>query len=296
MHGDANGHPRDGDRERSCQRGELQRRLSGWLDVPLTILAFVTLGLLILELVGNLSPSWAARVSQTQTAIWAVFVAAFLVELVLAPSKLTYLRSNWLTAVAIALPALRSIRILRAARALRGLSLVRILTTVNRGSRELGTIVQRGQFGYVLALTGVVTVTAAAGAYYFERTEPAANILTPGDAFWWAVTIVTTVNSPYETITLEGRVIALLLRVFGLAISGYLTAIIAAYLIGAREPAPETSRAAADELRELRLQVARLQGVVERRAAVAPPERRADPTPPAADASGWASPRGGPSA
>ncbi len=266
--------------ESGAQRGELQRRLSDWLDLPLTILAFVMLGLLVLELVGDLSPTWAARVSQTQTAIWAAFVAVFLVELALAPSKRAYLRNNWLTAVSVALPALRSIRVLRAARALRGLSLVRILTTVNRGSRALGNIVQRGRFDYVLALTGVVTVTSGAGAYYFERTEPSANIRTPGDAFWWAATIVTTVNSPYETITLEGRVIALLLRVFGLAISGYLTAIIAAYLIGAKESAPEASGATADALRELRLQVARLQNVIEQRASEDSPERRADGTPP----------------
>ena len=279
MHGEANDRTRDDGGERRTQRDELQQRLSGWFDVPLTILAFVMLGLLVLDLVGDLSPNWAARVSQGQTAIWAVFVAAFLVELALAPSKLTYLRNNWLTAVSIALPALRSIRILRAARALRGLSLVRILTTVNRGSRALGNIVQRGRFGYVLTLTGVVTVTSAAGAYYFERTEPAANILTPGDALWWSATIVTTVNSPYETITLEGRVIALLLRVFGLAISGYLTAIIAAYLIGAKEPASEASGATADEIRELRLQVARLHDIIEQRAAGAAPDRRADPPP-----------------
>ena len=259
--------------EAKQERGELQERISNWLDTPLTILSFVMLGLLVVELTADLSPVWAARVSQTQMAIWVVFVAAFLIELLVAPSKIAYLQKNWLTAVSVALPALRSVRILRAARALRGLSLVRILTTVNRGTRALGHVVQRGRFGYVLALTGVVVVTSAAGAYYFERTEPQANILTLGDALWWSAAIVTTINSPYETVTLEGRIVALLLRVFALAISGYLTAIIAVYLIGGQrlaEPA-EVNQA---ELRALREHVARLERLLERQ--IAEQRREAD--------------------
>lgn len=259
------------------EREELQERISRWLDAPLNLLAFVMLGLLILDLTGDLSPYWAGRIELDQTAIWAIFVAAFLLELGLAPSKVAYLKKNWLTAISVALPALRSVRALRAARALRGLRLVRIATTLNRGTRALGRIAHRGQLGYVVLLTLVITVTSAAGAYYFERTEPNANILTAADAFWWAATIVTTINSPYETVTFEGRVIALLLRVFALSISGYLTAIIAAYLIGDKQAA-ETDQAETDqiELRQLRLDVARLQTLIERRLADGrpPPDER----------------------
>ncbi len=246
------------------ERRELQERLADWLDVPLSVLALVMLGLLILEFTVPLSPGWARRVGQAQTVIWVVFLATFLLELGLAPSKLDYLKKNWLTAIAVALPALRTVRLLRVARALRGISLVRIVTTLNRGSRALGHVVQRGQFGYVLLLTLLVTTTAAAGAYYLERDEPSANITTPGDALWWAVTLVTTVNSPFETVTLEGRVIALFLRIFGLAVSGYLTAIIAVYLLGNRA-APDDAEATQTELRQLRLQLTRLARVLEGR-------------------------------
>ena len=245
------------------ERGEFLGRISDWLDLPLTILAFVMLGLLILELTVPLSPDWARRVAQAQTAIWVIFVAAFLFELALAPSKIEYLKKNWLTAISVALPALRTVRLLRFARALRGLSLVRIVTTLNRGTRALENVLHKGQFGYVLILALVISVTAAAGAYYFERSEPSANIQTFGDALWWSVTIITTINSPYETITFEGRVIALLLRIFALAISGYLTAIIAVYLLGGNE---HSELAATDEpeQRRLRLEVARLRSLLER--------------------------------
>jgi voltage-gated potassium channel len=170
------------------ERGELEERLSGWADMPLAVLALIMLGLLLLELAVPLSPSWATRVAQAQTAIWVIFAAAFVIEFVLAPSKVRYLKKNWLTALSVVLPPLRSVRLLRAARALRGLSLVRIVTTLNRGTKVLGHVAHRGQFGYVLLLTLVVTVTSAAAAYYFERAEPGANIQTLGDALWWGAT------------------------------------------------------------------------------------------------------------
>lgn len=59
-------------------RQELQERIADWLDVPLSVLALVMLGLLILELTVPLSPAWAGRVTQAQTAIWAIFVAVFM--------------------------------------------------------------------------------------------------------------------------------------------------------------------------------------------------------------------------
>jgi voltage-gated potassium channel len=138
-----------------------------------------------------------------------------------------------------------------------------MMTALDRGTRALGQIARRGQLGYVLLLTVVVTATAAAGAYYLERDEPGASIGTPVDALWWAATIVTTINSPLETVTFEGRVIGLLLRVFALAISGYLTATIAVYLLG--RPQSTAEQAEASELAELRREVRRLGALLERR-------------------------------
>ena len=259
----------DEDRERvqwdtRRQRRELVRRVSAWLDLPLALLALAMLGLLLAELALPLSPAWARRVGQTETAIWVVFAAAFVLELVLAPSKAEYLKKNWLTALAVALPALRVVRLLRVAHALRGMSLLRLLTTLNRGTRAIGHVARRGQFGYVILLTAIVTATAAAGAYYLERDEPGANIQTPGDAVWWAATLVTTMNSPYETVTFEGRVVGFLLRVFALGVSGYVTAVIAVYLLGAPRQEKEI-KADQAEIRELHREIARLEALIERR-------------------------------
>ena len=74
-------------RQSQQQRWELLQRLSCWLDAPLTALALVMLALMVAELALPLSPAWARRVSQAETAIWVVFVVDFLLELTLAPTK-----------------------------------------------------------------------------------------------------------------------------------------------------------------------------------------------------------------
>ncbi|MDQ3809601.1 MAG: ion transporter [Chloroflexota bacterium] len=214
------------------ERLELQERLAAWLDVPLTALAFIMLGLLVAQFLLPLSPSWQTHVDQAQTAIWAIFAVDFAFELLLAPSKVRYLKQNWLTAVSVLLPAFRTLRVVRVARALRGVSLLRLLTTLNRGGRALEHVARRGQLGYVLGLTLLVTAGGAAGVYFFESGEPDALIHTPGDALWWAATLITTVNSPLAVVTLEGRLVAMLLRVYALAVSGYITAVIAVQLFG----------------------------------------------------------------
>lgn len=260
-----------------AERYELLDRLDDWLDGPLTLLAGVMLGLLVVDFAANLPPTWEHRVQQAETAIWAIFIADFLLEFTIAPSKLAYLRRNWLTVISLALPAFRAVRILRIARAVRGLSLVRVVTTFNRGTRALSDIVERGRFSYVVGLTIAVIVVAAASAYYFEVGEPGATIQSFGDALWWSSTLVTTMNSPLYVVTVEGRFIGLVVRVFALALSGYLTAILAVAWIGAQPAAPSKlpDPALAEELRRLRQEVARLRSLLEEQPTPASPNRHA---------------------
>src|SRR3954468_13031699 len=112
----------------NIERGRLLRQLAAALDRPMTALAFVWLGLLVLDLTRGLT-GWLAALNNL---IWGLFVAHFALEFALAPDKGRYLRKSWLTAVALLLPALRVLRVfrafraLRAARAVRGAGLARI--------------------------------------------------------------------------------------------------------------------------------------------------------------------------
>lgn len=215
---------------------EVREQVTAVADVALSALALVMLALLLVEFAG-LAPEWSQEIVVAQTGIWALFILAFVVELYLAPSRVTYLRTHWLVLLSLALPFLRlfrlfrAFRILRATRAVRTIALGRLLTALNRARGALARFIQFSQFVYLVALTVAVTLGAAAGALLLERGAPASSIQGFGDALWWAATLVTTVNADVEATTAEGRVLAVLLRLFGVSVIGYLTARLAAFLL-----------------------------------------------------------------
>lgn len=155
------------------QRQSLLRRISALLDAPMTILSFVWIGLMIVEFTGELSPS----LEVLNYGIWGLFVLHFALEFWIAPDKFRYLRKHWLTALSLALPAIRvlrtfrALRLLRAARLSRGVRLVRWLTSVNRGMKATQQAMQRRGLSYVLALTALIAFGGAAGIYHFENPQ-----------------------------------------------------------------------------------------------------------------------------
>src|SRR5688500_499601 len=125
-----------GEEKLHSERWELLNHINNLTDKPMIALAFVWLGLLILELTHGLSP----MLRVLSNIIWALFVLDFVIEFVIAPKKGEYLRHNWLTALSLALPALGVLRIFRvfqAARAIRTFSMLRTVSGLNRGARAM---------------------------------------------------------------------------------------------------------------------------------------------------------------
>ncbi|HYC50570.1 MAG TPA: ion transporter [Gemmatimonadaceae bacterium] len=214
------------------ERWRLLRQLHSWVERPMFVLAFVWLALFVIEVLYQLSPAQRFL----GTLIWALFVADFALELTIAPAKLRYLKTNWLTALALLVPALRlfrfarALRFLRVARASRSLRLLRIVSSLNRGMRALSRSMSRRGFGYVLALTLIVLVAGAAGMFAFERD---AGVLTNfSTALWWTAMILTTMGSDYWPQTGEGRILCVLLALYAFAVFGYVTAALASFFIG----------------------------------------------------------------
>ena len=234
------------DRQLNAQRWRLLRQLSAALDKPMTVLAFVWLVLLVIDLTQELS----GFLLTAHYVIWGVFALHFALEFLIAPHKWQYIRRNWLTVIALALPALRVVRVfrafrvLRAARAARGVSLVRLLTSLNRGIRAIRHTLQRRGVGYVAALTLLVTFSGAAAMYSFERPESlradglidaaAGNfgLHSYGESLWWTAMMMTTMGTEYWPRTVEGRILCFFLALYAFAIFGYITATIASYFLG----------------------------------------------------------------
>lgn len=177
--------------------------------------------------------------------IWGIFLIDFLLEFSIAPAKRQYLRTHWLTAVSLVLPAFRILRLasilraLRAARIVRGIGMLRLLTSINRGLASLSATAARRGVGYGAAATALILVVGSAGMAYFESTAALTSAGAPTPTPARSATTARpsggpptmTTGAPRESFTGEGRLLRWLLSLVGLAIFGYLTAALASHFI-----------------------------------------------------------------
>ncbi len=248
---------------RTGTRWRLLGELEDWLQTPMLVLSVIWLAIVVVELAGHSSN----LLLFIGTAIWLVFIGEFLLRFALAPQKREFLQRNWLTILALLVPALRLFRalaVLRAARVLRGARLLRVVGTINRSMNALRRTLRRRGFGYVLGLTIAVLLAGAAGMLSFE---PAAEIeggfASYGDALWWTGMLLASIGTDFWPRTMEGRLLSSLLAVYGLAVFGYLTATFASYFIGRDAHGPGGEIAGSAEVRRLRRELARLRKAVE---------------------------------
>jgi voltage-gated potassium channel len=244
------------------ERVELLARLDALLDRPMAILGAGWLVLVVVDLTMGLSPFLEA----VNYAIWGLFVLEFVVALALAPRRVEYLRRHWLTALALALPALRAVRVLRAVRALRavrGARLVRVVSAANRGMGTLSRVMGRRGLGYVVALTLLVNLLGAAGIYAFERGAAGGHVRGFGDALWWTAMTLTTMGADFFPRSAEGRLLGLLLAIYGFAVFGYVTASIASLFVARDAEDDRGELAGAAQIEALRAEVSALTRRVE---------------------------------
>ncbi|MDQ2810255.1 MAG: ion transporter [Chloroflexota bacterium] len=248
-------------------RRQLLLRLTVMTERPLIVLSFVWLALLVLDLTNGLPPVLQA----VSTAIWIVFILDFIVKLLIAPDKVRYLRHNWLTVLALVLPALRVLRVarvvqlLRVGRAARTVNLLRMLTSLNRGTRALQRTVGQHGLLYLVPLTLIVPLVGAGGIAQFENpaavhaqypaAAPGTGIPSYGEAIWWTAMILTTFGSDYWPQTVAGRLVCWALSLYALGVFGYITATLASHFIGTTKP---ERAAAADPLIALHGELAAL--------------------------------------
>lgn len=241
------------------ERWALLNRLIRMSELPMLMLSFVWLALLIADLSRGLTPvqQWLAD------AIWLVFILDFALQLLIAPERRHYLRRNWLTGLAIVLPAFRVLRVFQLLRIMRlarlGTSVyfLRMLTSLRRTLSALNRVFGRRGFGYLFSLSVLVTFTGAAGMAHFESpaalarhgVSGAAGLAGYGDALWWTAMVMTTMGSDYWPKTSEGRLLGFLLAGYASIVYGYLTATIASYFIArdrGRDSAASADPARAD--------------------------------------------------
>jgi Ion channel/PD-(D/E)XK nuclease superfamily len=126
----------------------------------------------------------------------------------------------------------KTVRGLRALRLLRLLRLLRAVAFLTIGLKFAHRALQHHQFHYVVLFATAVVGSGAIGIYVVERGTNRAIESFP-DALWWAVVTATTVGyGDVSPVTAEGRLIAVVVMITGIAVVSAFTATIASYLFG----------------------------------------------------------------
>lgn len=208
------------------EREELRDRLDDWFDLPLLLAAVVLVLLIVIEATQPLRPPWDRYVEWIGLAIWLLFGVEFALRLWLSPDRWAYLRSHWLDALAVALPAFRVFRVVRAARGARGVRALRLLVFGSRGADELIERLRKRKLGKLATVSAFVVLIGAALLFLSEQA-PGSPIQTFGDALYWATMMVVGTEGGLDMRTTLGRVVTIGLIGYSIVVFSYLIGAVA---------------------------------------------------------------------
>ncbi len=194
---------------------------------PLTVAALLFLISYSWEV---LQPDLAAPVLRVLRVVdyltWGVFLVDYVGQVVLATDRRRWVLRHLPDLLVVVLPLLRPLRLLR---------LLVLLRFIDRGViRSLqGRVVT-----YVVFSTLLVLYAGTLAELQAERGAPGSTIATFGTALWWAVTTITTVGyGDVYPVTTQGRLVAGVLMVAGVAFLGAVTATLSSWLVSRVKPA-----------------------------------------------------------
>jgi voltage-gated potassium channel len=190
-------------------------------EVPLLLLAAAFLVAWAWPVVDpGLHPDLKASLTVLSWTVWGAFSIDFAIRLFLADDRRRYAVDHWYDVALVALPMLRPLRLLRL------IALARIL------NRSVAASLTGKVATYVFGTAVISVFLGGIAVLDAEQDAPEANIVTLGDALWWATTTVTTVGyGDRFPVTTEGRFVAVGLMLIGIAVVGAVTATVAAWMV-----------------------------------------------------------------
>ncbi|WP_222618197.1 potassium channel family protein [Nakamurella sp. PAMC28650] len=227
-------------------RSSAWERRTEWPLVLVALLFLLAYAIPILDC--QVQPVVRSVCSAVLAVTWAVFVLDFLIRVWLADHRGWYVLRHIPDLLVLAVPVLRPLRLLR------------LLVAVRVLNRQAGSSLRGRVALYVGGAAATVIFCSALAVLDAERGHVGANIGSFGDAVWWAVSTVTTVGyGDRYPVTGEGRFVAVGLMLAGIALIGVVTASFATWLIDrVREVDAEATAATADDVHQLRIEIAAL--------------------------------------
>lgn len=224
-----------------------------YLELVVLVLSLFSLGALTFELLLPVDPETRRLLGRLDDVICVVFLLDFGVHLWLAPERGRFMRWGWLDLVS----SIPEVGWLRWGRLFRVLRILRALRSFQELNAHLFESRSRGTFGVVGLLSIIAVLFATIGVFELERGHPEANIHNAGDALWWAFATITTIGyGDHYPVTFAGRVVAVLLVVFGLSLFSTFTAYVASFFLEKTQLKEESEiQQLIREVRHLRVQV-----------------------------------------
>lgn len=225
----------------SKYRGE--KNLAAWEDRTSTPMFVAS----VLYLLAFAAPIMSTRIQEPydgylniiQLILWGLFAADYCVRLYLAPRRLYFITHNLMNLAIVLLPAWRIVSFL-----------AMIHLTANRQYKRLSELAMK-LFGY----TAIFIIMFALAIYSVESSEPGSMIRDLPTAYWWTFTTLATVGyGDVYPITGIGRVIAVVVMLYGVGMVAVATGALASWIIekigGMEEQEHPATKADVDDLRQ----------------------------------------------
>ena len=205
-------------------------------DLFIVSLTIFSLVVMVLLLVPWLSEATRTTLLFIDTIICIIFLGDFFSNLHRSPSRSQYFfrGGGWLDLLG-SIPAIPIFRLARLARLAR---ILRFVRGENRQAIVDDFLANRAQSTLLVTILIAIVVLSVSAIVVLqvESRSDEANILTGGDAFWWAFVTITTVGyGDHHPTTMSGRIMAMILMVVGIAIFGVLASFLSAAFIAQEE-------------------------------------------------------------
>ena len=174
----------------------------------------------LLYLIAYAAPIVSTRISAPidgvlnilQMVLWALFAVDYCVRLYLAPRRIYFLTHNLMNLAIVLLPAWRIVSFL-----------AMLHMTANRQYKLLSELAVK-LFGYTL----IFVIMAALAVFSIEQDAPGALIKDIWTAYWWTLATLATVGyGDVYPVTVSGRVIAVVVMIYGVGLFGVITGALA---------------------------------------------------------------------
>jgi voltage-gated potassium channel len=218
-------------RDDPSAREELREKLDRYLDVPLALASLALVLLAVIQLTGEVSGPWKARLATLGWILWGLFFVEFAAKFALAPVKRHYLREHWLDALIVLLPFLKVLRLAQVLQTTWALPTFRLLVFGGRGSQSTLALLRRRRLGQLALISAMVMLVGAALGFLLEAGAPGSPIEDFGDALWWSAALVTTIGSELYPVTPAGRILGFVLMIYAIGIFTYFIGSVASVLV-----------------------------------------------------------------